>query len=250
MSIYLWSSEPSKIYVWSNEVKEVYVGTEKVRPTFPIPTSWLLWYRPLQSDLKDASWNWKDWSWYSWTGGFSAIWGKTGARVTTKTVSWRTVTAQHIVTSLQYDGSNISMCWWIYYATQVSDWLRPWIINNSHSASSDFYGIWQRVFDSFRTYLLKNGTTYLLWNRINTWWWNFVCVIISWTTLKYYLNWTLTTTSTVSSWTTNSNNWRLWCWHYDSSAWFWWTDWYVRHCAVYNRALTDAEVLQIYNNTK
>lgn len=36
MSIYLWSSEPSKIYVWSSEVSAVYVGTEKVRPTFKL----------------------------------------------------------------------------------------------------------------------------------------------------------------------------------------------------------------------
>jgi len=32
MSIYIWSSEPSKIYVWSNEVSAVYVWTTKVRP--------------------------------------------------------------------------------------------------------------------------------------------------------------------------------------------------------------------------
>jgi hypothetical protein len=33
MSIYLWSSKPSKIYVWSNEVSAVYVGNTKVRPS-------------------------------------------------------------------------------------------------------------------------------------------------------------------------------------------------------------------------
>jgi hypothetical protein len=42
MSIYLWSSEPSKIYVWSNEVAAVYVGDKKVRPD-PIP-----WYQQVQ----------------------------------------------------------------------------------------------------------------------------------------------------------------------------------------------------------
>jgi len=48
MSIYLWSSEPSKIYVWSSEVKSVYVWTTKVRPAavvyFDFSTSDLQWY--------------------------------------------------------------------------------------------------------------------------------------------------------------------------------------------------------------
>jgi hypothetical protein len=40
MSIYLWSSEPSKIYVWSNEVSAVFVGTEKVRPSWRLPSAY------------------------------------------------------------------------------------------------------------------------------------------------------------------------------------------------------------------
>jgi hypothetical protein len=43
----------------------------------------------------------------------------------------------------------------------------------------------------------------------------------------------------------------LWCWQkWNNNRLRWWTDWYVRHCAVYNRALTADEVLQFYNNTK
>ena len=40
MSIYLWSSEPSKIYVGSSEVSAVYVGTEKVRPSSRLPSAY------------------------------------------------------------------------------------------------------------------------------------------------------------------------------------------------------------------
>lgn len=50
MSIYLWSSEPSKIYVWSSEVSEVYVGTEKVRPDK------MHWYQEVEYIQSDWVW--------------------------------------------------------------------------------------------------------------------------------------------------------------------------------------------------
>jgi hypothetical protein len=51
MSIYLWSSEPSKIYVWSSEVSAVFVGTDKVRPSI------------LEYDFTKSDYGWTSSSW-------------------------------------------------------------------------------------------------------------------------------------------------------------------------------------------
>ena len=89
------------------KVNKIRVGTKIVRPE-TIPLNWLLWYRPLQSDLKDASWNGKDWSWYSWTGNFVTVGWKTGAMVTRN--SSNDQTTQHIVTTLNYSWPTVTVC--------------------------------------------------------------------------------------------------------------------------------------------
>lgn len=247
MSIYLWNSEPSKIYVGSNEVSAVYVWTTKVRPTIPVPTNWLLWYRPLQSDLLDYSGNGNNGSWYSWTGTFSTNASKTGARVTYNSSYTST---QHIVTPITYSGSPITMCWWICFnAKNTSRW--EWLMTNQPTAESEqWWTLWLRPYDNNYPYVNAHWKATIRINNstvsLNTWY--FWCVTWNWNTVTTYFNWTQTNTWSVSS-ITNWYYWRLWCASTSTNLWISWTDWWVRHCAVYNRVLSASEVTQYYNNT-
>lgn len=235
------------------KIKKIYVGTQQVRPKEIIPTSWLLWYRPLQSDLKDASGNWKDWSWYSGTGSFETVWGYTWARVTENSSR---LTTQHIkLESITYNAEPISLCWWIRFnylarGYWVKDW--DWLITN---IGSSWYFIWVKSPES-------ESSSYVRWwdaggfsnnnsnATVTTWNWYCIVATMSNSQIKIYMNWQLKVTSSIwiNPWT-SASYWKIGAAQIDWSS-FQWTDWYVRHCAVYNRALTDAEVLQIYNNTK
>ena len=124
------------------------------------------------------------------------------------------------------------------------------MMSNSTSSSQTSITVWERPADSWKINVVWLGNALRITDSMpstNTRY--FICVTSNWTTIKAYLNWILVNTGT-ASWTPNWWIWKLWCamvnsWYSDNS----WTEWYVRHCAVYNRALTDAEVLQFYNNT-
>jgi hypothetical protein len=233
------------------KVNKIRVGTKQVRPE-TIPTSWLLWYRPLQSDLKDASWNWKDWSWYSGTGSFGTQWNYKWAYVTRASSSpWKST--QHIVTPVVRSSLPISICVWICY-TQMSDsyWLWRGSFTSQNPNAQYFITQWLRSADNKNPYAVVNNVGYKLSSSAptaNTWY--FIVITYDWSSLKYYLNGSLT--NTLSSSANNIWDWafRFWCAWYDGNEHaYWWTTWYIRHCAIYNRVLTDAEVLQFYNNTK
>lgn len=223
------------------KIKRILVGTQQVRPE-KIPTSWLLWYRPLQSDLKDISGNGKNGTWQWWTWWFSTVGWKTGARVTESSylrqyyISTQITTIPWVKTLLGWwyfdylkTGTYNFEClmWW---ATSSSNdaylWMREWCLIGSTTNMS-----YVRDDDTVRS----TGTRYCL------------AYTQSLTEWKIYLNWNLIKTV---SWTYSSNtissNLLLWAAKYDGQ----WMSWYIRHCAIYNRSLTDAEVLQFYNNTK
>ena len=231
------------------KIKRIYQCTNLVRPPFPVPKSWLLWYRPLQTDLKDVSNNWNNWSWYSGTGSFGTVWWYTWAKVTRSTSNW--FSTQHIITPVNRSNPTISICWWICY-TQMSDtlWTWRWLFWNWWSGSSQQIMLWLRSADNKYPYFQWNWTNYKLSSSTpstNTWY--FRVITRNGSTLKFYLNGTLANTLSISS--SDIWNWvfKFGCTWYDSW-WNWWTEWYVRHCAIYNKVLTDAEVLQFYNNTK
>lgn len=228
--------------MWEKEVKNIYIGG--------MPTSWLLGYRPLQSDLKDYSWNWKDGSWFSGTGTFSTNAGKTGARVTQNS-SQRT--SQHVVTSLTYFNTPITVCWWICYNSAVnspSNRPRTWLMTTSSGSGQTSVTLWTRPADNFYAVAAVSDSIRIASSvpSINTWY--FWAATRSWETIKTYLNWVLADTGTATS---SLTGWvrRLGCAMIDS-----WqtlhagTDGWVRYCFVYNRALSDSEIMEIYNLTK
>lgn len=233
MGVYLYPSGTEK------ELKNAYIGGV-------IPESWLLGYRPLQSDLLDASWNWKDGSWYSWTWSFSANAGKTGARVT-----WQPhLTTQHVITSLTYESSPVTACGRICYNTAPTASISwTWLMSSSN---------WGWKWQTIGTRQASGQQPYAtIWGNnlqisatvptINTWY--FWAATNDGTNTKAYLNWSLTNTGTawtVTAWWV----WKLWCAMID--AWGTrnnWTDWWVRHCAIYNRALSADEIMQFYTLT-
>ena len=235
--------------------------TEKQVYPKTIPQDWLLWYRPLQSDLKDASWNQKDWSWYSWTWNFSTTWGYIWARVTKDSNPWDTT--QHIITTLNYTGYEKSMFWWICFNSKGSTWSGLMTDSAATTDGKDYFSIiWLRPADSNNIYVTCNWdiswtnklwSQQKVWNSPTIWTWYFWCATFaSDGTTKFYVNWTLSSTVTSSIWSSPSTPavFRIWCSEYRSTNKFWGTDWWIRHCWVYNRVINDSEVLSIYNLTQ
>ena len=235
MNVYLYQS-------WSEkELKNDYIWSA-------IPTSWLLWYRPLQSDLKDASWNGKDWNWYSGTGSFWAVGWKTGA-VITSTNSTYPKSTQHVVTTLTYWNSPMTLMGWIYVSSYLTSTGWWWLICNSKNGSVWFQWILIRA-------TILNNVWQSSWryqtNTINTGQRYFLAATMNSNTLKVYVNWSLVGTQSWTFWWSPIWVFRLWTWMYQSEISGWQGDaqWYIRHCAVYNRVLTSDEILEFYNNTK
>ena len=210
---------------------------------------WMLWWRPLQSDLKDYSWNENDWSWYSGTGTFSTVAGKTGARCT-KNSSY--LTTQSVITTLNYQSLPITVCGWICFNTRPnspSNNPRNWLMSSSNG-SWKWYTLWTRPSDSFYP-VAAFGTSLRIASSvpsINTWY--FWSATFEWTTMKTYFNWNLANTSTSATLGTAWWVWKLWCAMIDS----WQTvnnglDGWIRHCAVWNRVLSGDEIQAFYNQT-
>ena len=213
-----------------------------------VPTNWLLWYRPLQSDLKDASWNWKDWSWYSGTGSFWTVGSKKWAICTLNNVGSDSISTQHIITSLNYSWPTLTICWWEYINTLNSaSW--NWILTNSSSATS-YISLSPRPTQSNKWTVWWNWNLLTVNSAPSTWTWYFVVWVLTSSWKKIYVNWNLAGSDSTWFTTWQWSIWRLWCWQIiQNSTYYWWLNWYVRHCAVYNRELTATEISAFYTNT-
>jgi hypothetical protein len=220
----------------------VYIWTE------PSWSGWLLWYRPLQSDLKDLSWNGNNGSWYSWTGSFWTVWGKTWAIVNRWSDDYST---QHIVTTLNYAWPTLTICWWVYYnSLSYNNWYWHWVMTNSTSTSS-YISLSDRPAQSSRWTVWGNGNLLTATTSATTWAWHFVAWVLTSSWKKIYLNWTQIASDSTGFTTGQWSIWRLWCWQTpDTSGKFWWTNWYVRHCAIWDKELTLGQISDFYNYTK
>lgn len=251
------------IYIWNHQVNKVYLGDRQIRPegTPPIPvfpTNWLLGYRPLQSDLLDASGNWYDGSWYdnSWTKSFVTVWWKTGAYVYRATGS--DFSAQHVVSWLSYGWSNggITICWWVLYDLYTTWGSRPWPATNVRvvgGRQSDWISLSSRpsTWYNFAWWYESSSTVVFNWDTVPTLLsWYFVCLTIGDGIMRIYVDGNLENEMYISDSTINIGDiWRFWCchtWWYD----FGWMNGYVRDWAVYERALTPQEVSDFYTVTQ
>lgn len=216
----------------------------------PIPEDWLLGYRPLQSDLLDASGNNKNWSWYSGTGSFWAVAWKTGARVTRNTSNYNST--QHIITPIVHDKKDITIACRINFdSNSMVNGTWTWMASNTNfenheSVSYTFSQFWLRGPDSYKVYAAMWWDNTLLTWTPTAWTWYCYILTSDWINLKLYVNWSLI-------YTKNNYNWADTNWWYAWRFWKWaglvWTNWYIRHCALYNRALTANEALEFYNWT-
>lgn len=210
-----------------------------------IPKDWLLWYWPLSSDLKDYSWNKNDWRWYSWTGSFAKNAGKDWARVTTN----NPVSTQHIITTLDYEQIPITIGWWVCYNAMDSNAWHG--LMSSSNGSGKWNTIWSRPADNnYPNASVASSTPVRIDSVVpSTNKWYFWMATNDGTTLKTYQNWVLTNswpvTSFIAWWVR-----KLWCamvdgWQTVNS----WTNWWVRHCFVYNRVLDWDEAMEVYKKT-
>ena len=234
------------------KVKRIMVWDKQVRPE-TIPTSWLLWYRPLQTNLNDVSWNGKNASWYSWTGSFETSQWYTWARCNVSSTSWnQNYSSQHVITPINYVWVNLSYLWWINFFAK-NWWQRPWFMNISWSWDTKYIYSWLRVSTNYRFTVSNNIANgwWLDYSTLNINTWYFIAVVYNNTEgkTKLYINWSKVAEATDYVWVQSTSNyvWRIGCWQYDAQ--YGGTNWLVRHCAIYNRSLTDAEVLQFYNQT-
>lgn len=63
MWLLLWDNKIEILKIWNDDISAVYLGDEKIWPeafSFAPPFKNTIWYRPLNWDLKDYSWNWND----------------------------------------------------------------------------------------------------------------------------------------------------------------------------------------------
>lgn len=211
-----------------------------------IPINWLLAYYPFEADWNDASWN-NQHATVTWCS-FWTVGSKKWVRLET---SWTTSPSNYIISPLSYNARPVTAICWVY-PTLFNDWINPmWNTTQptwSHADSSNNIRIrfanqylvitsyWNTVDPQNRDIPLNDRT--MLW------------ITIEWTSLKVYKNWTLIDGS-LTSWTNNSSTWPRALGRAEaySSNWHCWTGW-LRHSAIYNRALSDEEMATYYVATQ
>ena len=164
MSIYLWSSEPSKIYVWSSEVSAVYVGTEKIRPSPRLPSAYQ------EVEYIQSTWNQYIDTWYNYNWTYFRIdckilfnsysyWGTWANVPFIYWVIWRSywnmflsIWANNrvfwLATWTQYDTSITAQLWTVYDTMlEYKSWTMTFKANNdsvSVSSTWSFY-TWKSI---------------------------------------------------------------------------------------------------------
>lgn len=245
MSIFIWSSKPSKVYVWSSEVSAVYVWTTKVRPSGWKPWSNTIAYYPLNWDANDYSGNWHN--------------------GTTTNVTYTTLSSWKQVASYTQNNSRLKILaiWWAYQKITTSIWLKwDWTLSNyvSRIWCLDWNNNWRTLFQPRRTKTNDWGNLALStynWSTENNkslWvspsnWTNLVVVFDSWT-LYWYVNWIYK--GQLSSWFTSwtmSLSYNCWIGSEPDNSQNWW-GWYMSEAIIENKTRTAQDIQDYYNLTK
>ena len=140
------------------KVKKIYQWSNLVRPKWK-PNENTVWYRPLQNDCKDYSWNWYDGTWNS----------------PSYVKSWTTNNVAY------FNGSIIDLS--TFRITEDNTTINVWVKSTSTNT-------WQEVFDA-TGWVTGNSVTYFWynwpWNVSNQYWmqhaynaWNYWIAYTSW----------------------------------------------------------------------
>lgn len=223
------------------EVKNAYIW-EYV--TLPIPTNWLLGYRPLEADNKDLSGNNYD---VTITGcSFGTIGDKSWIRIST---SYTNSPTDYITTPNIWNPTTFSFCWWLYKTTTATSGSSDWtsFFDNATSDTGDALR-WRCKYNYVRPHAYWNAPSDANSYTITPNSWTHYVLTSDGSTAKVYANWQYYNSFT--AWTTSSGStWVYYIGRGAGSGLYRNRPWWVRHFALYNRVLTDQEVSSIYTAT-
>ena len=226
-----------------NKIQRIYIGDHyQVYPKWAVNSNTVAYY-PLDTDFNDYSWNW-------WN-------------MTTKAGS-PSITTLNGVKCCYFNGSSdignndlhssvigttFTICWWINITwTEVAlftDYYQPWNtwLNIFTSVTETILGLWK---GNSQTQTSDNYSTLQ-----NTW--VFTCGTYSNQTVKIYKNWNITKTANNVSYSTDNNGYARIGWWNNRTSWTWerwFSNGYVSGLIIENRARTDQDVADYYNQTK
>ena len=225
------------------ELYDAYIGGPDVPPTpvFPIPTDGLLGYWPFETDGTDESWNWNDATVTGCT--FWTVWGKNGVQLETTRVN---NPSNYIISSLDYNSLPVTAICWMY-PTNLNDWQNA-MGNTSQTSHPDSINNIRIRFGNSELRIAKYGSELQTWITFSNNQWKMVAIAIdSSNNGILYIDWQQSATFT--AWGNNSSTWP-WAWgHWENRSSFHCFVWWIRQSALYNKALSAAEVLEYYNWT-
>ena len=215
------------------------VTEKQVYPAWWKPNANTLIYYPLTSNLVDQMWNWNTGTMH-WTCTFDS---STGIHVTWK--SWNYITG---MSNWIANRNTFTMNVWEKLDQTGKTQCILWYNNNSPSSQCMYIS---HEWDGYRwVWFFWSSWSYcVIWNiTIDTNWHN-VCLLATWTSYQWYIDWVAYWTAALSS--NNMNNYselQLWWWgaYWSNRA----ANWYIRDYIVETVARTDAEILNYYNTTK
>lgn len=189
MWLLLWDNKIETLKIWNDDISAVYLGDEKIRPEaflFESPFKNTLWYRPLNWDLKDYSWNWNDLSFSS-----NPIYGKLSDWSSFLQSAWYTRWSTISLPGFKnLRGFTISFRAKNFKNTYRDQVIFSWAINNEWSGQingTSIYWSWR-----------YNNTITLRLNRVedHLWWYgdgrvNYAYVFTIWvpTKISIFFNW-------------------------------------------------------------
>lgn len=230
----LVQKEPKKIYIRSTAVKKVYLWNTQVRPSSKIPTSWLIAYYPMNSDRNDHKADlWVTGTTYNCnmlnTFSNSFVSWKVWNCLYKESTGWvlNTWIAPSNVFSIMFWLVMSWDNWWsVYWWTKTTD--------NGNGRTFQF--------DHYRPCVKVKASLYYADNNIEANKWYHIAFTQNSSSASFYVNWVW------KNFTVDSNAWVAniqIAWSYNNA----WPTCKIDEVCIYNRALTDQEVLDYYNST-
>lgn len=213
----------------------------------------LVWYWDMETtlswwSLSDLSWNWNNWT-ASW---WIAIWWVNWNWKTWKATYFNWTTNYIDLWTFDPSSSNMTISFWLFknwftWITEGIIWKRDWWSSDLSDHRWAFYirnankvlSYWRNWFE------VNTNTPTKLWSWNN---YTFSYTYWTWNIAKWYENWVLIWSWPWFPFWNKTNAWisigRAWSqnWEYLS--------WILDEIRIYNRALSESEVLELYNSTK